>query len=335
MTVTDDHVQPADHARLCVLASGSSGNCSVLVSQHSGRRSVCLIDLGLSPRRTSAALAKLGLWLSDVTDVLLTHLDIDHCQPAWAAALPADAHVHIFRGHVPEAERTGMLARPLRVFTSDFELSCGAEVSPLRMPHDLEGVIAFRLNWPRSSLGFATDLGRVTDGLVGHLAGVDVLAIESNYDPMMQRRAARPEFLKRRIMGGSGHLSNAQAAEAAQRIAPRDHVVLLHLSRQCNDPELVSRMHEGADYAFTISSHDLPTRWVNIGRPDAPRAVPDRARPVRNGRSASLRLPTDGQTEFASQPLARIAFQAGLFPLLDGAEAPLQCRPQAPGIDQA
>jgi hypothetical protein len=71
--------------------------------------------------------------------------------------------------------------------------------------------------------------------------------------------------LKRRIMGGHGHLSNAQALDAVEAIGPGQHVVLLHLSRDCNDPELVAGLHEGSDYALTIASQDRPTRWVRLG----------------------------------------------------------------------
>lgn len=138
------------------------------------------------------------------------------------------------------------------------------------------------------SIGFATDLGRVTPELVklfkgdgsgggavegGVRGGVDVLAIESNYCPRMQAASGRPGFLIERITGGRGHLSNHQAAEAIRAIEPREHVVLLHLSRQCNDVGLVASLHEGSDYHVTISSQDVPTRWVPIRGSRVPGSV--------------------------------------------------------------
>src|SRR4029077_12704376 len=92
---------------------------------------------------------------------------------------------------------------------------------------------------------YATDLGCVPAELIERFAGADVVAIESNYDPEMQVGSARPLFLKRRIMGQAGHLSNQQAFEAVSAIARRGpagspaQVVLLHRSRQCNDPRKV------------------------------------------------------------------------------------------------
>ena len=89
------------------------------------------------------------------------------------------------------------------------------------------------------------------DDLVEQFCDLDVLAIESNYDPKMQRDSGRPWFLQRRITGGRGHLSNEQALAAVRRIFARcesagrrlpAHVVLLHRSRQCNCPRLLRQL---------------------------------------------------------------------------------------------
>ena len=122
-------------------------------------------------------------------------------------------------------------------------------------------MVAFRLLGAGGDVGFATDLGRVTAELLGHFRGVSLLAIESNYCPRMQAESARPEFLKRRITGGSGHLSNQQCAEVAGAVGP-GHAVLLHLSRECNTPELALEGHAGRGYGVTVSSQSSPTGWI-------------------------------------------------------------------------
>ncbi|NJL31128.1 MAG: hypothetical protein HC898_05580 [Phycisphaerales bacterium] len=118
------------------------------------------------------------------------------------------------------------------------------------MPHDDKGTIGYRIDSPGGSIGFATDLGRVPEPLIELFTaqgGVDLLAIESNYDPVMQRTSSRPWFLKQRIMGGHGHLSNQQAFELARTIVQQSHpgkparIVLLHRSQQCNGVEIVRR----------------------------------------------------------------------------------------------
>ncbi len=251
-------------AAIRVLASGSSGNCSVLSIGEGDARRVVLFDLGLSARRTRRLLRQDGLSLDQIDAVLLTHLDHDHWRIGWSSVLPDGVPVYMHGRHYGWASHLGILPRTAVAFEGSFQLPCGVGVEPLLLCHDDLGVAAYRLELPGgSSLGFATDVGRACDRLVEHLRGVGVLAIESNYCVQMQQSSLRPVFLKRRIMGGRGHLSNAETARAVGRIAPR-HVVFLHLSRECNQPEVVADLHAGADYEFTIAEQHRPTRWVRI-----------------------------------------------------------------------
>ncbi len=270
--------QAAPDVGLCVLASSSGGNCTLVRwCDASGAPHTCLIDLGLSPRRTRLVLGGLGLRLEDIGSVVLTHLDTDHCHPGWEgkdaslyrtddAALPRHVPLLLARSHMGHAGRRLLNAGRFLPFRDHVDLPGSATARVLMNSHDDSGTACFRFTLGGGrELGFATDLGHTTDALVNHLAGVDVLAIESNYCPRLQLASDRSAALKDRIMGGAGHLSNQQAAEAVRRIEPQSHVVLLHLSRQCNTPELAAAEHAGADYALTIAHHDRPTRWVRIG----------------------------------------------------------------------
>jgi phosphoribosyl 1,2-cyclic phosphodiesterase len=251
--------------RLCVLSSGSSGNCAVIRAAGA----TILIDAGLSPRRTRILLERVGLALDEIDAVILTHLDGDHWNPGWATGWPRcmrqDSTLHLHRAHIRRAERAGTLfARPTP-FEDGFDLPGDTRVACRLLAHDDEGVASFRFTFPGATLGWATDAGRVTPALTDHLEGVDVLGIESNYCPRMQTRSGRPAFLIQRVMGGAGHLSNQECLQAVDAIAPREHVVLLHLSRDCNHPDLVADLHAGADYAFTIAARHEPTRWIDVG----------------------------------------------------------------------
>lgn len=261
-------------ASLRVLASGSRGNCTVLrVGSGKGSR-VVLLDAGLSPRRTGEALHESGLSLASVTDIVLTHLDHDHCHPGWCSPNAApNAMTHIHRSHRSRAERAGLLYRRARVFDSAaiIEGAGGAaRFETVMESHDSLGVAVFRVKLQsadgEAELGFATDLGHVSGAVVEHLRGVDALAIESNYCPVLQEASDRPEFLKRRIMGGSGHLSNQESAEAVARIAPKPGapVVLLHLSDECNTPEAATAAHRASEGRLLISSQRAPTPWTPI-----------------------------------------------------------------------
>ncbi|MBY0307770.1 MAG: MBL fold metallo-hydrolase [Phycisphaerales bacterium] len=338
----DAHPPLNPTARLCILGSGSRGNCSVLHvtcprGDGSFAESVCLIDLGFSPRSTAHLLESVGLSLDRVTAVLLTHLDTDHCHTGWnlfcpladdpllRSPLPRSACLFMHESHLERAYARGVNGGRIQRFAATRTApgpaftACSAAgeahavtVHPLMSFHDDLGSAAFRIHvgggcWPDGPvLGFATDLGRITDELVAHFShdplrdapGIDVLVIESNYCPKMQLASDRPDFLKRRVMGGRGHLSNDEALDAIEAIAPRSHVVLVHLSGQCNDPALVASLHRrrrgtacmGPD-CLTISAQDAPTPWVPIRRPPS-RAAPGPApviRPLeRSGRQLSL-----------------------------------------------
>ncbi|MCH7792458.1 MAG: MBL fold metallo-hydrolase [Planctomycetes bacterium] len=261
---------PEPPARLRVLASGSGGNCTLVHVASRGQPRRVLIDAGLSPRRTRRLLAESGVELADIDAIVLTHLDSDHLNAGWRNALPASIPVYVHRRHAAHARNLGFEHEAMVEITDAFELFPGVRVDPLLVPHDELGVAAYRFSFdrdglPPADLGFATDVGRVSRGFIRRFQGVEVLAIESNYCPRLQRASDRPEFLKRRIMGGSGHLSNQESAKAVAAIAPREHVVLLHLSRQCNSPELAAREHSGGPCPVTIASQFEPTRWVSIG----------------------------------------------------------------------
>ena len=275
--------------QMCVLASGSSGNCTVV--RVGGR--TFLIDAGIGPRAAGKRLDGTGAAVEHVSAILLTHLDSDHFKPTWFTAIRKHSiAVHMHRRHVHDFYRCNEdearwlhKAGLLSVFDGQpfaLELSDGsaATVRTVRCEHDEEGTVSYRIDSPHGRLAFATDLGRVTDRLIEAMTDVDLLAIESNYDPPMQLASSRPVYLKRRIMGGRGHLSNEQAYEAVcqaigrSRTPPR-HVVLLHLSRQCNRPTVARKLfgsHPHLADGLCITSQYERTTWLRA-TPRAERLV--------------------------------------------------------------
>ena len=265
---------PETSLELCVLASGSRGNCSVLRLSRAGTSRLVLVDLGLSPLRTRAHLANLGHSLADVDTILFTHLDADHAHVGWSTtdALPSSIDCFVPKPYLGRAQRSGLKAARLMRFHAAFQTRSGLYVQPHLCDHDALGSAAFRFHFEQATLGYATDLGTATDQLTQHLRDVAVLAIESNYCPQRQLESSRPDFLKRRIMGGRGHLSNQQSADAIRQINPQHHVVLLHLSQQCNDPALAASHHRAAHYTLTISAQNAPTPWITV--PTQPHLAP-------------------------------------------------------------
>jgi len=248
---------------LCILGSGSSGNCAVVRTP----AGVMLIDAGLGPRTVAKRLTGTGVGVSAVRAICLTHLDRDHFTPTWVSTIALRGIRLFCHSHkVNDLLRATMnlesatANRHRRLFKSmirpfgtsrPFAPMHGLSVHAIKLAHDADGSHGFILDGFNSRVGYATDLGHVPAGLIERFENVDVLALESNYDPQMQRDSSRPWFLKHRIMGGKGHLSNEQAFEAIQRILDRcernsrplpQHIVLLHRSRECNCPHVVKRL---------------------------------------------------------------------------------------------
>ncbi len=261
---------------ISILASGSSGNCSVV--RAAGR--AILIDCGIGPRTAASRMKGLGIGISDISAICLTHLDTDHFNLNWVRQiLRQKIFLFCHRQRIDDLlvrANNPDLAHFVRSFDGNpfFPLE-NLQCMPIGLAHDEHGSHGFVLESGNLRIGYATDLGRITTELIHQFCGVDVLAIESNYDPQMQLDSGRPWFLKRRIMGGRGHLSNPQALQAIQAILDRSrqagknwpgHIVLLHRSRQCNCPNLLrdlfSRDRRIAS-RLTLAEQDQPTIWLD------------------------------------------------------------------------
>lgn len=258
----------------CILASGSSGNCTLVLCRHGDAQQCMLIDAGLSPRLTARRLKPLGVTLHQISAIILTHLDFDHFHHGWLRAIERfglNLKIHFHRRHRVLAWRSGVTMRCAEVFTDSIDLGHCARITSLMLAHDDAGSVGFVIENSGARLGYATDLGRVPATLLDHFVDLDALAIESNYDRQMQLESGRPWFLKRRIMGGSGHLSNEQALAAVRQIEAQStltHVALLHLSRQCNDPEVVRALYaRQAPHLLprlTVSSQRYPSPLLRV-----------------------------------------------------------------------
>lgn len=272
---------------LSVLASGSTGNCS-LVRTPPG---LILLDAGIGPRTVAGRMSGLGAAVAEIRAICLTHLDHDHFTPTWINTVidhdipvfcPVDQLADI-RAHARRAKKLDAFDRCIRPFDGDpFEPLPGVRCRTMRMAHDKQGSHAYRIDCASHRLAYATDVGRVPGKLIEFFRGCHILAIESNYDPDMQMESLRPQRLKRRIMGGSGHLSNAEAFAFVRAIFDNTlqqgrpdplpaHVVLLHRSRQCNRPEIVTRLFSSDQRIacrLTLSHPFERTDWLKpVDRP--------------------------------------------------------------------
>lgn len=235
--------------KVLVLASGSSGNASIVES--GGTRILVDAGTGLAALREKAKGAGLG---EGIDAIVITHAHGDHLGEC--LRLSKKLKVPIWASE--STARSDRLAgrENVRVFGAKHPFAIGAiTISPTPLPHDCAQV-ALRFDGGGKSAAIVTDLGEVPPALPGHIASCDVLLIESNHDADLLRWGPYPSSLKRRVASSRGHLSNVQTHELLRRLSPRTHtVVLLHLSSTNNRPALALEVARDALKGKTVALH--------------------------------------------------------------------------------
>jgi phosphoribosyl 1,2-cyclic phosphodiesterase len=268
-----------------VLGSGSSGNAAFLQVGPVG----LLIDFGFPPYLIKNALFALGKSWHDVTHAVLTHTHGDHwnrdtLEHFRRANITLIAHtLHHDQLSAQESYQPLKRAELIREYheSQPLTLAAGLTLTPVRIPHDAEPSYGFRIDHVDAdgqtwSLGYASDVGQPTQALVDAFVEVDLLALEFNHDVQMQLDSRRHNILIRRVLGPSGHLSNAQAASVTSDVLTRStanrlrNLLQLHLSRECNTPEhariaanAVLEQHKSTAKLITCEQH-LPTALIPI-----------------------------------------------------------------------
>ncbi len=220
-----------------VLASGSSGNCTLV----EGERARVLIDCGLSARESARRLREVGCDPVRVDAVIVSHEHADHVGGAAAFSRRFGVPVHATPATARAAGLEASRLAGLAAFEAGAAFQVGdLTVSPFSVPHDSVDNVGLVVSCGASRLGYATDLGHVPALAIERLRECDVLVTEANHDPRMLEAGPYPWSVKQRIMSRHGHLSNDQmAALVAGSASTRTrHLFLAHLSRVNNTPEL-------------------------------------------------------------------------------------------------
>lgn len=221
---------------ICPLASGSKGNCIYLATNDVK----ILIDAGLSTKATRLKLASIGVAIEDIDAILVTHDHGDHIQGlkvmAYDIGIPVFANHETAKGIV----NTFSGCPKFKIFTTGetFEYN-DLEIHPFTIPHDTLDPVGFTIRHGNVKMGFCTDLGFVTSLVRQQLKDSDFLYVEANHDPDLVHASKRPAVYKQRVLGRTGHLSNASCAELLLDVAHPGlkKVFLAHLSSECNTSE--------------------------------------------------------------------------------------------------
>ena len=222
------------------LGSGSTGNATVVQSRGDGGITHLLIDCGLGIRTLDKRLAQAGMLADQIDAIFVTHEHGDHIGCARALAIRERIPVWMSEGTwlgSGQPDYDGLL----RIASDSTVVEIGSmQVRPFTVPHDAREPLQLTCSDGAVTLGVLTDLGHATPHVIGQLAGSATLLLECNHDETLLEAGPYPLFLKRRVGGAWGHLSNPDAAAIAQAILGNGlrQVVAAHLSEQNNRPEL-------------------------------------------------------------------------------------------------
>ena len=259
--------------KLCPLCSGSSGNATYIEAGNAR----LLIDAGLSCKRITELLERVGVAPRTLSAILITHEHIDHVRGVNILSKKYDIPVYA------NADTWSVLKAPLRdvaaknvcVFESDRDFYlAGARILPFSVPHDAVHCVGFTVSAQGHKVGVCTDLGHVDARILSILSGCDLLLFEANHDVDMLMAGSYPYLLKKRILSGNGHMNNDDCGRALVKLHETGvkNVILGHLSQENNYPALAmiavrSVLEEAGianDMQIAVAAREEPTGVFEI-----------------------------------------------------------------------
>lgn len=263
---------------LCSITSGSSGNCIYVGSSDTH----LIIDAGISGKRIENGLNEIGLKTSDMNGILITHEHSDHIGGLGVLARRYGIPIFATKGTIKAISNTrsvGEIPRELfREIKSDLEFEINdLTIHPFAVSHDAAEPVAYTISRGEKRIGVATDLGKFDDYTVDNLQDLDVLLLEANHDINMLQVGSYPYYLKQRILGERGHLSNELSGKLLGRLLcdKLKAVMLGHLSKENNYEELAyetvrleitmgNTSYKPGDFPITVARRDKVSPLIAV-----------------------------------------------------------------------
>jgi len=246
------------------LNSGSNGNCYYVGTENAA----VLIDAGISCRETEKRMQRLGLSIEKVKAIFISHEHSDHINGL--ATLSKKYRLPVYITKRTQAYGRAWVEKEL---VRRFEPNIPVEMDNIRITafpkfHDAGDPHSFVISSGCVNVGVFTDIGAPCKHVITHFRQCHAVFLESNYDETMLMNGSYPAHLKKRISNGKGHLSNKEALELFRKHRPpfMTHLVLSHLSKNNNHPDIVSRLFEpyAGHTRICIASRDQETPLFHI-----------------------------------------------------------------------
>ena len=258
--------------KLLSIASGSSGNCYYVGNSDTH----LLVDVGISCKRVENALKDEGIKPSELDGVLVTHEHIDHVKGIGVLARKHGVPIYATAGTIAEMKKMtslGSIDEGLfhEIRPDEKILIKDITVDPSSIWHDAADPECYSQYGDGKKVSIATDMGNYNDYIVDKLDNSDIMVVEANHDVRMLEAGPYPYYLKRRILGNYGHLSNELSGQLIYRLL-NDHVkgiLLGHLSNENNFEELAyetvklelennSYANDVREFGLAVARRDMP-----------------------------------------------------------------------------
>ncbi len=263
---------------LCSIASGSSGNCIYVGTDETA----VLIDAGISGKKVVDGLHSIDRKPEDLDAILITHEHSDHIQGLGVLTRKYGLPIYSSPGTIRELTSRNLLGSVdaglfHEIHPDEYFSINDLKILPFRVSHDAAEPVAFRVHHDKKSMAVVTDLGYYDEYTVDHLQGLDAVLLESNHDINMLQVGSYPYYLKQRILGLKGHLSNDNAGRLLCEILHENikAILLGHLSKENNYEELAlatvgteitmgDNPFRADDFPIEIAKRDEPSRMISF-----------------------------------------------------------------------
>ncbi|MDO5335888.1 MAG: MBL fold metallo-hydrolase [Eubacteriales bacterium] len=264
--------------RLCSIASGSSGNCIYAGSDDCH----ILVDVGISRKKIEEGLRTADLTGRDVDGILITHEHSDHMKGlgVFLRKYPVPVYGTFGTLHaISEMSCVGKIPEGLfhEIHEEESFYIKDIKVLPFAISHDAAQPVGYRLECREKSVGIATDLGKYDDAIVEHLQNLDAVLVEANHDIRMLEVGSYPYYLKQRILGDRGHLSNENCGRLLCRLLhdQMKAIFLGHLSKEnnyeqlayetvCSEVTLGDNPYQSKDFKIQVAHRDCPSELITV-----------------------------------------------------------------------
>ena len=240
--------------RVCNLASGSKGNCTYVETENAR----VLVDVGVSAKYVIDNLNEINVLPESIDAILITHEHSDHIKGVANFARKYNVKI-LCAETLKEVLATQLQGcdNLIKSYVGGFEIA-DLKVIPFPLSHDSVACFGYKFIDGDASVSLATDLGYCSESVFKIIKSSAVVFLESNYDPEMLFACKYPPFLKKRIMGKQGHLSNTDCALLAEKLAYSGtrQIVLSHISENSNTQFL----------AYTTVKNYLESKGIFVGQ---------------------------------------------------------------------